>query len=167
MAEPFVGEIRLFAFGLIPSGWAPCNGQLLQISSNQALYSILGTRYGGNGTTTFALPNLQGRTPINTTQGFPLGVSAGSTEHTLTIAEMPQHTHQAQANSTQATLPSPAGNVWGATPASRPIYASTVNTTMNHTAIGVAGSTQAHNNLQPYTTVTFCIALIGYYPTRP
>jgi len=166
MAEPFVGEIRFFSFGIIPNGWAPCNGQTLQINTNQALYSILGNRFGGDGRTTFALPNLQGRTPVNVSNHYSIGTVGGDTTHTLTLQEIPEHTHQPQASLSAATLPNPSGKVWGTTPDSAPIYASTANTTMSTSAISVTGASQPHSNMQPYTTVSFCIALTGIYPPR-
>lgn len=166
MAEPFVGEIRTFAFGIVPRGWALCNGQLLQINSNQALYSILGVKYGGDGITNFALPNLQGKTPIHMSSNYPIATAGGEAAHTLTVNEIPQHTHQVNASSQNATLPKAEGNIWGATATTRPIYAATANTTMNAEAIGTVGSSQAHNNMQPYTAVSFCIALQGIYPSR-
>jgi microcystin-dependent protein len=168
MAEPFIGEIRPFAFGIVPRGWALCNGQILSINTNQALYSLLGTRYGGNGTTTFALPNLQGRTPIHfsPSQAIALGQSAGEASHTLTVSEIPAHMHQAFASQEDATLQGAEGNTWGKLPANRAIYATTTNTTMNAQAIGVAGGSQPHNNMQPYTALSFCIALQGLWPSR-
>lgn len=166
MADPYIGEIRLFAFGAIPSGWAPCNGQLLAIISNQALFSILGTRFGGDGVKTFALPDLRGRVPIHMSSDFPFATSGGETQHALTVEEIPAHTHKVYGDSVLATLPSPAGNVWGATSSGRPIYSSTSNTTMNEAAIGTTGSGQGHDNMQPYTTVSFCIALQGIYPIK-
>jgi len=166
MAEPFVGEIRTFAFGIVPRGWALCNGQLLQINSNQALYSIIGNRYGGDGRVNFALPNLQGRTPIHMSSSYPIATAGGETAHTLTINEMPQHTHQAQGSSVNADNSKAEGNTWAATATTRPIYAASANTTLNAAAIGTTGASQAHNNMQPYTTVSFCIALQGIYPSR-
>lgn len=166
MAEPFVGEIRLFSFGIIPQGWAPCNGQMMQINTNQALYSILGNRFGGDGRTTFALPDLRGRVPVTMSNELPLAAAGGEAVHTLTVSEIPQHTHQAIGGSEAATLPNPSGNVWGTMAATRPIYASTPNVKMNSEAIGTTGASQGHNNMQPYTAVSFCIALVGIYPSR-
>lgn len=165
MAEPFIGEIRTFAFGVVPKGWALCNGQLMNINNNQALYAILGVRYGGDGRTTFALPNLQGRTPIHASSINPLAQAGGEATHTLTVSEIPEHTHQANASSEAATLPGASGNTWGAT-GNRPIYAATPNTTMNSFAISTAGGSQPHENMQPYIALSFCIALQGIFPPR-
>ncbi|XID90252.1 phage tail protein [Paenibacillaceae bacterium WGS1546] len=166
MAEPFIGEIRLFSFGIIPKGWAPCNGQIMQVNTNQALFTVLGNRFGGDGKDTFALPDLRGRTPVDVSPEYPIGTAGGEAAHALTVNEIPQHTHQAVGDSGAATLPSPSGNVWGTTAASRPIYASTSNVKLNPEAIGTAGGSQAHNNMQPYTAVSFCIALQGIYPPK-
>jgi len=167
MAEPFIGEIRLFAFGLIPKGWLPCDGQLLNIQQNTALFSILGSRYGGDGVRTFAIPNLQGRTPIHRKYGsIPVGSAAGESTHTLTINEMPQHTHQVNASSLPADKVSPTTQVWASTAETTPLYSSTGNTTMNIDNVSATGANQPHNNMQPYLTVQFCIALNGIYPPR-
>jgi len=167
MAEPFLGEIRPFAFGIVPYGWALCNGQLLSINTNQALYAILGTRYGGNGTTNFALPNLQGRTPIHVSSTNPIASAGGEAAHTLTVAEMPQHTHQAYGSTEAASLPGAEGNTWGVTADNRPIYAASTNgTNMNVAAIATAGASAPHDNMQPYTVLSFCIALQGIFPTQ-
>ncbi|MFS0724276.1 phage tail protein [Paenibacillus sp. 1P07SE] len=166
MAEPFVGEIRLFSFGVIPSGWAPCNGQILQVNQNQALFSLLGNRYGGNGQTTFALPNLNGRAPLHRSSSIPVATSAGEAAHTLTLNEMPQHNHTASGSTDSANQPVPTGNTWGTMASNRQIYASTADTTMSPAALATAGGSQAHDNMQPYTVVSFCIALNGIYPTQ-
>ncbi|OXM86653.1 phage tail protein [Paenibacillus rigui] len=164
MAEPFLGEIRLFPINFAPKGWIPCNGQLLAIQQNQALFSILGITYGGDGRVTFAVPNLQGRTPVQVSPTTPLGQMAGEESHTLTINEMPQHTHQVVggSNSTAAT---PTGNVWGTSTSVTP-YEATANTTMSANAVAAAGSSQPHGNMQPYTVLNFCIAVTGVYPPR-
>ncbi|MBD2843901.1 phage tail protein [Paenibacillus sp. IB182496] len=167
MAEPFVGEIRTFAFGVIPKGWAPCNGQILQIAQNQALFVLLSNRYGGDGKTTFALPNLQGKAPLHFSGSIPVATSAGEASHTLTVHEMPQHTHQVSASTDNATLPVPTGNTWGTTPATRPIYEANANTTMSAGAFAPAGGSQPHNNMQPYSVLSFCIALVGIFPPKP
>ena len=163
MATPFLGEIKIFSFGFAPRGWAMCNGQLLLINQNQALFSILGTTYGGNGQTNFALPNLQGRVPVYVGNGIVLGQSAGEAAHTLTISEMPAHTHLPAGSSTPANLGVPTGNVWATGNAA---YNPTPNTTMNPASLLPAGGSQPHANLSPYVTVNVCIALQGIFPSR-
>jgi len=165
MAEPFVGEIRLFSFGVIPRGWLPCQGQILPIQTNQALFALLGAQYGGNGSTTFALPDLRGRVPLNTSPGYPLGAAAGEAAHTLTFNEMPMHTHSVSASGEPATLVPPAGNVWPQIPSTYSATAPDVQ--MGAAAVSVAGGSQAHNNMQPYLTINFCIATAGIFPSRP
>src|SRR5213082_2331779 len=152
MATPFIGEVKMVAFTFPPKGWAFCNGQLLPINQNQALFSILGTMYGGNGQTTFALPNLQGRVPVHqgNNQGFyNVGQAAGETAHTLTINEMPTHVHPPVAQ-TAASNPgiSPAGAIWATAPT--PAFAPTPNTPMNPAAVGNTGGNQPHENMPPY-----------------
>jgi microcystin-dependent protein len=167
MAEPFVGEIRSFAFGIVPSGWAQCNGQLLNIQQNQALYTILGKAFGGDGKVTFGLPNLQGSVPVHPAQGDIVGTKNGEATHTLTINEMPAHAHQASGGS-DATQASPAGNAWG-TQITAPVvnsYASTSNDTMSPGALANAGGNQGHSNMQPYLTINYCIALQGIWPPK-
>lgn len=164
MAEPFLGEIRLFSFGMIPRGWLPCQGQLLPVQSNQALFSLLGTAYGGNGSTTFGLPDLRGRVPLHITAAYPLGVAGGETTHTLTMNEIPMHTHTVTASSAAPTALSPVGAVW---PQIDNTYAASgTNVQMGPRTVSTTGGSQAHNNMQPYTTVSFCIATTGTYPSR-
>src|SRR5262245_56862285 len=129
MAEPFLAEIKIISWNFPPKGWAFCNGQLLPINQNQALFSILGTTYGGDGRQTFGLPNLQGRTPMHVGNGIVLGERGGETAHTLNISELPAHPHVTVGSSTQATLTSPSGNLWGADP-SNP-FNSSFNVAMN------------------------------------
>lgn len=164
MAEPFIGEIRQFPFNYAPKGWAQCNGQLLAINQNQALFSILGTTYGGDGRVTFALPNLQGRVPVHPGQGVQFGEIGGEEAHTLTINEIPQHTHQAVGGSDAATA-APSGKTWGTSSSVQP-FAAQANTIMSPKAIAPTGGSQPHNNMQPYTVVNFCIALQGIFPSR-
>ena len=164
MSEPFIGEVKVFGFNYAPKGWALCNGQLLSINQNQALFSLLGTTYGGNGQTTFALPDLRGRTPLHVGNGVTLGQSAGQETHTLTTTEMPMHTHLVSASSATDNKTTATGSVWGAS-TSNP-YAPQSNTTMAPNAIGTAGQSQPHENRQPYLTLNFCIALVGIYPSR-
>lgn len=166
MSEPFVGEIRMFGFTYPPRGWALCNGQIMSINQNQALFALLGTTYGGNGTTTFALPDLRGRVPLHTGNGVSLGQSAGEESHTLTQAEMPQHTHQMAGSSAAPNQKNVEGQIWAADTATMPFHAGPPSTTMNAASMGAAGGGQAHSNMQPYLTVNFCIALQGIFPSR-
>jgi microcystin-dependent protein len=164
MSDPFIGEIKVISFNFPPKGWAFCNGQLLPINQNQALFSILGTVYGGDGRTTFGLPNFQSRLPLHTGNGFTLGQRGGETAHTLTINELPAHNHPAQGNSTQNGS-SPNGTVWA--PADGTLqYFPTPNTAMSPNAIGNAGGNQPHNNESPYLVLNFIIALVGIFPSQ-
>ena len=162
MAEPYLGEIRIISFNFAPKGWAFCNGQLLPINQNQALFSILGTTYGGNGQTTFALPNLQGRVPLHMGNGFVEGQLGGAQTVTLTLTEI-RHTHQVRATATATTntaggnFPAVSGN---------DLYGSGADTTMNPVTIAPAGGSQPHSNLQPYLVINFVIALQGIFPSR-
>ena len=165
MAEPFLGEVRLFSFTFAPRGWAQCNGQLLPINQNQALFSLLGTTFGGNGTTNFALPDLRGRAPVFGSQGgISLGERGGEEAHTLTLAEMAQHNHPVRGNSANANVGSPAGNTWAAQ--STNAYGTAAAGSMNATAIASAGGSQPHSNMQPYLVINFCIALQGIFPSQ-
>lgn len=166
MAQPFIGQIRTFAFGFAPRGWAQCNGQLLQISQNQALFSLLGTTYGGNGTTNFALPNLMGRTPLHFGTGpglspRTLGEVAGTEGVTLSSAQMPAHNHTVSANTAAPTSGTPAGNFWA-----QGNYSATGGSAMAAGDIANAGGSQPHPNLSPYLVLNFCIALQGIFPSR-
>lgn len=163
MSEPFLGEIRLFANGYAPRGWLFCEGQILQINQNQALYSLLGSVYGGNGVTTFALPDYRGRVPIHVSSSIPLGTSQGEAAHTLTINEMPQHTHQVSASSNPSSE-SPANNVWAELNGAYDPPATMV--AMSQSAIGLSGGSQPHNNMQPYLVLNFAIAVQGIFPSR-
>jgi microcystin-dependent protein len=163
MADPFMGEIRLMSFNFAPQGWAQCNGQLLPINQNQALFSLLGTTFGGNGQTNYALPDMRGRAPIHVGAGHTLGEKAGEASHTLTIAELPTHTHVANANSGNATTPVPTNNLLGA---ANNLYAAATNlTSLGPTMINNIGGSQPHANMQPYIVVTYAIALQGIFPS--
>lgn len=161
MAEPFLAEIRMFSFSFPPKGWAPCNGQFLPINQNAGLFSLLGTTWGGNGQTTFALPDLRGRVGMGVGNGHDLGTTGGSPTVTVTILQLPSHTHTLNA-STASAGSNPAGNAL--TQAS--IYASPANLTpLEPTTAGNAGGSQPHNNIQPFLVIDFCIALQGIFPT--
>jgi microcystin-dependent protein len=164
MAEPFLGEVKVISWNYAPKGWAFCNGQLLPINQNQALFAILGTTYGGNGQTTFALPNLQGRAPVYVGNGISLGETAGETAHTLTIPELPAHTHAAVGSSAIGTLSTAAGNVWGSNSANP--YSFAANALMNPAGILAQGGGQPHDNMSPYLVLNFIIALQGIFPSR-
>jgi microcystin-dependent protein len=167
MASPFIGEIRMFGGNFEPQGWAFCNGQLLPISENQALFALIGTTYGGDGQTTFALPNLQGRFPIHQGSGSVIGQQSGSETVTLTANQIPAHTHAAQC-STQGAAASPNGAVWGTDPGGNiaPYSTSAANGTMNAGALSPAGGNQPHDNMQPFLVVSFIISLFGIFPSQ-
>ncbi len=176
MADAFIGEIRIFAGNFAPKGWAMCNGQLMALAQNTALFSILGVQYGGDGKTTFALPNLQGRAPMHQGAGPGLtprtvGETSGSSYVTLLTSEMPAHSHVPQGNgdSASADLETLGNHVWGAgSSRSGPnLYASGApNVHMSPMALGVSGGSQPHNNMQPYLGLNFIIALEGIFPAR-
>ena len=164
MAEPFLAEIRIMSFGFAPKGWAMCNGQLLPINQNQALFSLLGTTYGGDGRVNFGLPNLQGRTPIHSSNGHVLGERAGEQAHTLIASELPQHTHVAQGSNNNGDSVTPLGNVLGGV---SNMYAPAGNlTSLNPATITSVGGSQAHLNMQPFLALNFCIALQGIFPSQ-
>ena len=174
MSDPFVAEIRMFGFNFPPKGWAQCNGQLLPISQNTALFSLLGTSYGGDGKSTFGLPGLEGSVPLNQGQGPGLtdrvvGESAGAPNVTLIVSEMPLHSHSVNCNSVTGSLPNPQNNLWSPLPGRTPanLYSTgPANTTMNPNAIGVVGGSLPHNNMSPFLVVNFCIAMQGIFPAR-
>jgi microcystin-dependent protein len=165
MSEQFLAEIRVFSFNFPPKGWALCNGQMLPINQNQALFSILGTTYGGNGQTTFGLPNLQGCTPVHVGNGIVQGAMGGEAQHTLTVQEIPSHQHSANASTSTSDQAAPSGNFWGN--AGLASYnAAAPNAPMSPSAIANAGGGQPHSNLQPYLVLNVCIALQGIFPSR-
>ena len=165
-SSPFLSEIQIFSFGFSPRGWAQCNGQLLAINANQALFSLLGTTYGGNGQTNFALPNLQGRVPMHIGTGFTQGQVGGEETHTVTIPEMASHTHQVSGTSAAVSQTSPGGNLWANGAQGKAYSSSTPNGTMNAGSTGNAGSGLAHENRNPYLVLNICIALQGVFPSR-
>jgi microcystin-dependent protein len=164
MSEPFLGQIATFAFGFAPNGWALCNGQTLPIAQNTALFSLLGTNYGGNGTTTFQLPNLQGCAPLMSGNDFVLGAIGGEQNHTLILSEMPAHTHGVAAAASLGNELTAPGNFPAVVEANA--YSTAGPTTVLGTGMSVAGSSQPHTNMQPYLVVNFCIALSGIFPSR-
>ncbi|MGH9277495.1 MAG: phage tail protein [Acidimicrobiales bacterium] len=165
MAEPFLSEIRIFSFGFAPKGWAQCNGQFLPINQNQGLFSLLGTTFGGNGQTTFALPNLQGRTPIHDGNGHTLGERAGEQAHTVTMSELPTHIHAVNASSSPGNDPNPSGKIL-ASPLNQTYRPAAAPVAMEASSITNVGGSQAHLNMQPFLTLNFCIALQGIFPSR-
>jgi microcystin-dependent protein len=175
MADPFVAEIRIFPFNFAPKGWAFCDGQLLPLSQNTALFSLLGTTYGGDGKSTFALPNLQGSVPMHPGQGPGLsqrflGELGGTETVTLLLTEIPLHNHNLQCNNTGGNNTSPVGNLWASGAFQRGgvnLYDPASSGDMNLNAVAPAGGGLPHNNMQPYLTVNFCIALQGVFPPRP
>lgn len=171
MSEPFLAEIRIVGFNFAPRGWALCDGQILPINQNQSLFSLLGTNYGGDGRTTFALPDLRSRVPIHVGQAdggtlHQLGRKGGEETHTLSVTEMPQHMHTVQASSSGADTDTPAGNILAA---SARMYRNPNGTSLvpmhSNTFLNTGGG-QAHENMQPYIVVNFCIALQGLFPSR-
>lgn len=165
MAEPFLSEIRLMSFGFAPKGWAMCNGQLMPINQNQALFSLLGTTFGGDGRVNFALPDLRGRVPIHVGSGHTLGERGGEQAHTLSIAELPTHTHVFNASSNDATVAIPANNLLAKAAPANPYIAPTNLAALNAGTVTNTGGSQAHLNMQPFLTLTFCIALQGIFPS--
>jgi microcystin-dependent protein len=167
----YLGEIKMFAGNFAPNGWALCDGSLLSINNNQALFALLGTMYGGDGQTTFALPDLRGRVPIDAGQGAGLtyrnvGDMGGEETHTLIISEIPTHSHSIAADSSVGTSDRPANGLPARNAAGVPQYGTGQNTTLKSNTIGTTGGSNPHNNMQPYTTVNFIIALQGIFPSR-
>jgi microcystin-dependent protein len=166
MSEPFLSEIKIVSFNFPPKGWALANGQLLPINQNQALFALLGTTYGGNGQTNFALPNLRGRLPIHMGSGHTLGEAAGSTSVTVNIQQLPTHMHVAQGANTTATTPVPANTNLLAN-GSADFYGPVTNlTTLSSSMVSSVGGSQPHNNMMPYLVLNFVIALQGIFPSQ-
>jgi len=174
MSSPFVGQITMFAGNFAPAGWALCDGGLLSVQQNEALFSLLGTTYGGDGRTTFGLPDLRGRLPVHAGQGagisnIPIGGKGGGVQVTLSTTQMPTHTHALQADDDVGTTQDPAGQVLAEFPSTINVdpYSTTApSAAMNASAIANTGGGQAHNNVQPFLCVNFIIALLGIYPSR-
>jgi len=169
VSEPFLAEIRIVGFNFAPRGWATCDGQIMPINQNQSLYSLLGTTYGGDGRTSFALPDLRGRVPIHlgaaTGATHPLGSKAGEDTHTLSNAEMPEHNHVMQGSNTAGDTANPGGNVLAREQGS-PYSSAMSDLQLQASWIGDTGGGQAHQNMQPYQVLNFCIALTGLFPSR-
>ena len=165
MSEPFLSEIKIVSFNFAPKGWALCNGQLLPINQNQALFALLGTTYGGNGQTNFALPNLRGRVPLHEGNGHNLGEAAGSTAVTVNIQQLPTHLHFVSASGTEGNDNQPANNVLGLV-AGRCYTDPAALTTLNAGTITNVGGSQPHNNMMPYLVLNFIIALQGIFPSQ-
>ncbi|MGH9277496.1 MAG: phage tail protein [Acidimicrobiales bacterium] len=165
MAQPYVGEIRMFAGNFAPNGWMFCEGQLLPISENQVLFQLIGTTYGGDGESTFALPDLRGRLPIHQGGGFVLAETGGAEEITLTVNQVPGHTHALVASSNNASSTNASGNVLATTPTYTPYIADVANTALVATSVGSTGGSQPHTNFQPYLCVNFIISLFGIFPS--
>jgi microcystin-dependent protein len=164
VGEPYLSEIKIMSFGFAPKGWAQCNGQLLPINQNQALFSLLGTTYGGDGRVNFGLPNLQGRVPMHMGSGHTLGELGGEQSHTLTISELPLHPHIFQGTSNNANAPVVTGTLMAT---SANLYTAASNmTSLVPSTVGNVGGSQAHENMQPYLTISFCIALQGIFPSQ-
>jgi microcystin-dependent protein len=163
VAEPFLSEIRMMSFVFAPRGWALCNGQLLPIAQNQALFSLLGTAFGGDGRVNFGLPDLRGRVPIHVGSSHILGERGGEQAHTISVAELPQHVHQMKGSATNADVVSPTDNVVAQ---SSQLYGPAAQlTALDPSTNGSTGGSQAHLNMQPFLTVSFCIALEGIFPS--
>jgi microcystin-dependent protein len=166
VSAPFLAEIRINSFNFAPQGYALCNGQLLPINQNQALFSLLGTQYGGNGQTNFALPNLRGRTPIHVGNGHLQGESAGAEAHTLTLPEIPTHSHVLNASANAATAAAPSATRVLAQSVGAQLYGAAAGlVAMDPASISNVGGSQAHENRQPYLVLNFCIALQGIFPS--
>ena len=163
MAEPFLSEIRIMSFNFAPKGWALCNGQLLPINQNQALFSLLGTTFGGDGRVNFALPDLQGRAPIHVGSGHTLGERGGEQAHTLSISELPTHTHVFNGTAADTDTPVPTADLFGTV---ANVYTTPGNLTSLHPAtVTTVGGSQAHLNMEPFLVLSFCIALQGIFPS--
>ncbi|MES2775758.1 MAG: tail fiber protein [Bacteroidota bacterium] len=165
MSQQYLSELRVFSFNFPPKGWAPCNGQLLPISQNQALFSLLGVAYGGDGVSTFGLPNLQGSVPMHVGNGMVQGQKGGENAHTLLLNEMPMHSHAAIGSSLAPNVGTPANSFWPSGSGFKP-YAAQGTGMMSGQAVGMTGNNQPHDNMAPYLTLNICIAVTGIFPSR-
>lgn len=166
MGQPFVGEIRMFASSFAPAGWAFCNGALLPISENDTLFNLIGTTYGGDGQSTFALPDLQSRVPMHVGNGHTLAESAGVEEVTLTIQQIPAHTHAVTVSGDAGAVTDPTGAVVGSNPTIQLFRPGNATSALNATAMSPVGGSQPHTNIQPYLAISFIISLFGIYPQQ-
>jgi microcystin-dependent protein len=166
MAQPYVGEVRMFAGNFAPAGWMFCEGQLLPISEYETLFNLIGTTYGGDGQSTFALPDLRGRLPIHFGNGFTLAETGGVETVTLTVSQIPSHGHPFLASANNATATAASNNVAAVTPSYTPYIAANANSPFNAQSISSTGGNQPHNNFQPYLCVDFIISLFGIFPSQ-
>ena len=166
MAQPYVGEIRIFAGNFAPAGWMFCDGQLLPISEYETLFNLIGTTYGGDGQSTFALPDLRGRLPLHFGNGFTLAETGGVETVTLTVSQIPAHNHAFLASNNNATTANAANNVLATIENYTPFIVAPANSPMNPQSIGSTGGSQPHNNLQPYLCLDFIISLFGIFPSQ-
>jgi microcystin-dependent protein len=166
MSSPFIGEIRMFAGNFAPVGWAFCNGAIVPIDQNDALFNLIGTTYGGDGQTTFALPNLQSRVPVHVGPGFALGQTGGAETVTLTTSQLPAHSHVPQANSNPGDLATPAQGLWAAQSTLSSYSTAAPSITMNAAACGAAGGSQPHDNMIPFLVINFILSLFGIFPSQ-
>jgi microcystin-dependent protein len=167
MSSPFIGEIRMFGGNFAPAGWAFCDGSLMPISENDALFNLIGTTYGGDGQSTFALPNLQSRIPIHVGPGFALAQQAGVESVTLTTSQIPAHSHVPQANSSPGTQTGPGNGVWASTSPSLNQYsANAPSLNMDPAAVGPTGGSQPHDNMVPFLAINFILSLFGVFPSQ-
>lgn len=166
MSDPYIGEIRMFGGSFAPAGWAFCNGQLMPISENDALFTLIGTTYGGDGQETFGLPDLQGRVPIHVSQNYQLGEKAGAESVTITSNTTPIHNHALMASTATATNPSPDGNILAASPTIAPYVIDIAGPQLVNTAVQPTGGSQPHDNMMPYLCISFIISLFGVFPSQ-
>ena len=166
MSSPFIGEIRMFAGNFAPAGWAFCNGAIMPIDQNDALFNLIGTTYGGDGQTTFALPNLQSRVPIHVGPGFALGQSGGTESVTLTTSQIPAHSHVPQAQSNAGTATSPSNAVWANSSLGQFDNTNPSDSTMANSDIQIAGGSQPHDNMIPFLVINFILSLFGIFPSQ-